>query len=234
MKVPIDGKVIGFFDRENNSLVCKRLGNSMLSEDNINALEKACKKKPNIIRGEEKGGVSDRFVSSGSRKNPKGKGVGTYAFKSGVSHEEMREINDGMHRFCTRLEDFAKDSLPSGDLEFIKAVNKKYKMPTASGNTEGFGTQCSIGLNYHARLHTDRDWFWTVLGVYCPDVDDSKILYYFCYPEYGVLVPLRNGDVICFNPLIFHCCSDALNKRCAIFSLYTTEKTFHAKISSGE
>ena len=30
---------------------------------------------------------------------------------------------------------------------------------------------------------------------------------YFCFPEYGVCVPLRCGDVFVFNPQVEHCLS---------------------------
>ena len=55
---------------------------------------------------------------------------------------------------------------------------------------------------------------------------DDLILVYFCFPEYGVKVGLRQGDVLLFNPRVMHCVSSAVDESTEyyIISLYLKTK----------
>jgi hypothetical protein len=74
-------------------------------------------------------------------------------------------------------------------------------------------------------MHTDSDFFLTVLCMYALDNDESRPIaervavnrkpdadpiVHFIFPEYNVAVPLRPGDVFIFNPLVYHGCSATL------------------------
>jgi hypothetical protein len=72
-------------------------------------------------------------------------------------------------------------------------------------------------MNYLSPAHTDEDFFYSVFtmnvkGVLTKDAPsysfDSSIIHYMCFPEYGVAVALRAGDVLLFNPQNYHCLSE--------------------------
>jgi ectoine hydroxylase-related dioxygenase (phytanoyl-CoA dioxygenase family) len=81
-----------------------------------------------------------------------------------------------------------------------------------------------------APAHTDEDAFLSALMVsYVSEKNldnkntnyeyDMKVANYFCFPESGIAVALRPGDVLFFNPLHYHCASQRLET-------YATEKIF--------
>lgn len=37
---------------------------------------------------------------------------------------------------------------------------------------------------------------------------DASIVHYMCFPEYGVALAIRPGDVLLFNPQHYHCLSE--------------------------
>jgi hypothetical protein len=67
----------------------------------------------------------------------------------------------------------------------------------------------SSGLNVFLPVDKDMDFFdstTTVIKRGLPNMDDA-ILNYFCFPEQGVCVALRNYDILLFNPQKIHCVS---------------------------
>jgi hypothetical protein len=72
-------------------------------------------------------------------------------------------------------------------------------------------------MNYLSPAHTDEDFFYSVFtanvkGVLTKDAPsyswDAPIIHFMCFPEYGVAVALRPGDVLLFNPQNYHCLSE--------------------------
>ena len=57
------------------------------------------------------------------------------------------------------------------------------------------------------------------------EADHDKVLYYFVFPEYKVKIPLCSGDVLVFNPRVFHACTNPRIKGAMIFSAYVSAKT---------
>eukprot|EP00536_Pseudo-nitzschia_multiseries_P005659 jgi/Psemu1/13073/gm1.13073_g len=83
-------------------------------------------------------------------------------------------------------------------------------------------TAFSIGKDYHSKCHIDQDMFYTRLTVIAlTHVSDDKVTYYFVFPTYGIKVPLRSGDTLLFNPLVFHSCSNPRYKGCYIIHAWT-------------
>ena len=115
-------------------------------------------------------------------------------------------------------------------------LQKSLKLPSSTGGAEGgakgdgVATQFSIGVNYWSGAHIDDDNFFTILS--CLSNDDKvhdEIMYYFCYPEYNLAIPMRSGDVLIFNPLKKHCCSNCKFDDSYIFSAYVSTKTVMTK-----
>ena len=87
-------------------------------------------------------------------------------------------------------------------------------------------TALAVGENYWSRSHTDQDFYFTSLSVlsrhHC---DNNKILYYFIFPMYKIMVPMVSGDVLLFNLSITHSCSNPSIPDSYIFSSYVSKKT---------
>ena len=142
----------------------------------------------------------------------------------------IKDVRDRIGSFVDDLEHSVKPLFKqlSGEiLEQLHKVRSVIKLPLVGNQKEiGIATQFSIGLNYWSPVHTDDDFFYTILSCLCSsDADDNEILYYFYFPDYGIKIPLRSGDIIVFNPLIRHCCSNPRQRDAYIFSAYVSEKT---------
>ena len=88
-------------------------------------------------------------------------------------------------------------------------------------------TAFSIGLNYHARCHTDVNVFYTLATVIAPkDVCADKVIYYFIFPTLGIRILLRSGDLFMFNPILPHSCLNPQYPGCHIMSAYVFRKPF--------
>ena len=95
--------------------------------------------------------------------------------------------------------------------------------------TSHLATALSVGRDYHSKCHIDNDYYYTVLTVASPHKDqDDTIIYYFCFPEYSVKIPLKSGGVLMFNPQILHSCSNPRLPGCFIMSAYVSAKTIHS------
>ena len=81
-----------------------------------------------------------------------------------------------------------------------------------------------------AQLHVDNDFYFTRLTVLAPEDKphmqySKEVLYFFVFPTYEICVPLRSGDVLLFNPLVLHSCSNPRYKDSYIMSAYVSAKT---------
>ncbi len=75
----------------------------------------------------------------------------------------------------------------------------------------------ATSCNYISPSHTDKDAFLSCLMVtHVPLGTEMKkqktmlnmdVAVYFCFPEQGIAVALRPGDILFFNPLHHHCLS---------------------------
>jgi hypothetical protein len=74
----------------------------------------------------------------------------------------------------------------------------------------------SVALNTCLSLHTDEDFFYSVLTTASTkalkeNIDqykmDADVSNYFVFAEQGIAVALRPGDVLVFNPRYHHCSS---------------------------
>lgn len=72
-----------------------------------------------------------------------------------------------------------------------------------------FVAAMASSVNYSAPAHLDDDALFSIhqLNVDgCLDSDD--VAQFFCFPTYGFAIGLRPGDIILFNPHVYHCLSE--------------------------
>ena len=185
--------------------------------------------KPSVIRGDLQNGVSHRYVCAGYRKNPLDRDIGEYKFKPGVSETVQWEIKQGINNLVEEIEKKGIEEMKAANMricvgyaDFFR-VQEKYNFPSLYEG--GISTQVALSIGYCSRVHTDKDFFLTTLSVYDGQAPPEEILYHFCFPSYGIAIPMRSGDIIVFNPLVAHCATNPSRKTAMIYSCYVSNKT---------
>ena len=180
--------------------------------------------KPNCRRGAARQGSSKRLVFFGWRKNPQDTEIGEYAFKQGTSEKDARDANCFIGEMAERLERVAHKFVSPADLAHMDSLKKTCGIPGISGDC--ICTQFSIGLDYWSPMHDDDDFFWCVLSTLTLDeAKPDEIIHWFVFPDYDIAVPLCSGDIIIFNPLVLHGCTNPRMHGSLIFSAYVSAKT---------
>lgn len=234
VKVPLSRDAVneGAFvvDENGDTFVCLRVPARRAQEVSRfhgrwrKTLGDALESKPDNQRGATRGGSSKKLVAFGWRKNPKGKEIGEYAFKTNTSEELAAEVTDGIKKIVECLEKTAHKFVNPADLERLINLKEKYNIPGISDKS--VCTQFSVGLDYWAKMHEDDDYFWSVTStIAMGDESMEKPIHWFVFPEYNVAVPLCSGDILVFNPLLLHGCTNPTFQGSLIFSTYVSSKT---------
>jgi hypothetical protein len=134
----------------------------------------------------------------------------------------LRSVLYSLKSYITFLD--VKDKYIITDMYAHKDLDKET-------STRGFATQFCVGVDYGSSIHIDNDFHYTSLSCLSYNMDDNSILFYFVFPSYIVAVPMRSGDVVCFNPLIYHCCTDPTAHGVNIFSCYVSAKICNTQIA---
>jgi hypothetical protein len=111
----------------------------------------------------------------------------------------MNECNSGLRDLLYDMEYLTSRelwSLLSSDQ--FKHVQDKYQLPTDFDSTEAYATATAfaVGCDYWAAIYVDDDYYYTTLSCVAEKVNDRSILFYFCFPTYGMAVPMYSGSVI--------------------------------------
>ena len=187
---------------------------------------------PTVKRGKKNSGKSSKYNLRGKRRNPLGTDLGDYAFKPGTSDEDKQTVDEGVNELVRRMEKGARrilQVLPETD-HFFDVVKKTLDLESVGGEESSIATQFASGLNYWSQYHVDDDEFFCTLSCMSKEKEDNeKIIYYFVFPEYQFKIPMKPGDIIVFNPLHLHSCSNCRVKDSHIFSAYVSKKTVMTK-----
>ena len=145
-----------------------------------------------------------------------------------------REIPEGaplsgltIGKFVKHCEASMREWTPTEVLAgFAKAAELVgHKGTTVEENTEGkkavsadhFGS-VAFGERTHLSCHRDDDSFCCLVTLQCPVRDsclhqmDDEIVAHFCFPECGVAVAMRPGDMTLFDPRVMHCTSSVVDE----------------------
>lgn len=195
-------------------------------------MPKAMKRKPDVARGKQSGAVCKRYTCYGHRKDPKGRGLGEYAFKALGKHDNhhsdakisdaFKELSGALGQITNRFGRYFFEA------QLMDELRRSIGLPSFSNGDKA--TQFSVGVEYWSVAHRDDDYYHTTLScLSSKETDHEKILYYFVFPSYKLAVPMKSGDILFFNPAELHCCSNPSTDQAVIFSSYVSAKTFNTQ-----
>jgi hypothetical protein len=187
---------------------------------------------PDMKRGESKKGICQHYMCFGWRKDMNTKYVGKYCLKPNTDVETRETIHSTINNLVKHLETVSSVFFNNmSACEDYKHLQKNWQIPTLT--EQGYFTQCSIGYNYQSNMHVDKDYMYTVLTCYCRDITDlSEVIYYFCFPECQIRIPLYNGSVLVFDPSGLHCATNPMHPNSYIMSCYVSSKTVDTHVST--
>lgn len=166
--------------------------------------------------------------------------AGKYPYRGGrgLLERDLRELSplNGkcIGKLVCRLEQLMKEYIPTSviaGLEKAKHVLGYEGMSVGKdGKRASTYSSIAFGKKVFLSCHLDDDSYYSLVTVECR-VEDAPygmkdpILVYFCFPEYGVKVGLRQGDVLLFNPRVMHCVSSAVDENTDYFCISMYMKT---------
>ena len=210
------------------------------------------KLKPNQDRGKKTKGLSKSYKIFGHRKDQTTKLLGEYICNklSNISDEICKTTSEIYCNLSYKMEKGARrigNSLfETGVYEEVqihakvprvaKDTSKKGEAKAKKSNgLDKFGeikkkdtiaTALAVAENYWSFSHVDQDFYFTALSVMSRRTEDNgKVLQYFIFPKFKLMIPMRTGDILLFNPTITHSCSNPSLPDTFIFSSYCSNTT---------
>ena len=148
---------------------------------------------------------TEKIITLGIKVLQGAKGL-SFAGFDGVDQQGQNTLNswsDGMDHHC-------KGNIYTSWLTAIDKVLVQYGYDKRN---KGILTAACGGVqtskNFWAAAHCDND-FWASTNQVNVEQDytmNDHVVQYFCFPTYGFCVAMKPGDVIIFNPNIYHCLS---------------------------
>ena len=105
-------------------------------------------------------------------------------------------------------------------------INKDKPQKRSHIQDTGFVTALAVGEHYWSIAHTDRDFYFSVLSALSASTHDiGTVLHYFIFPEYKIMIPIKSGDILLFNPTGLHSCSNPSLRNSILLSSYVSRQT---------
>jgi len=151
---------------------------------------------------------------------PRRNGKGLHPNRKHLDDDNMLIHRKNMSLFWAKFENIAKEYIDSKSLFGIGKVKEMvgYSGFSMNHNIEqsesSIWTSVALAKNVLMNAHTDEDFFMGGITALSEDgyTDDDKILQFFCFPNLGIAIPLRHGDVLLFNPKESHCVSSRVSQ----------------------
>ena len=160
------------------------------------------------------------FTKQGGKKDPCG------VFERSVKSEAEPAWNI-VEAFVKDKEQKIKKYLPSRVIRAIEVAKPIVGIDTHTLVKNGIFNAVAFGRNSFLTCHCDMDSFYSVIYILTqavPQYNDG-IVCYFCFPEYGLAVGLRPGDILIFNPRAYHCASCPVDPDMEYYSMSMFLKT---------
>jgi hypothetical protein len=158
------------------------------------------------------------YVYYGHRNAPLGMALGHYSLLPNTPDHIKKQVHNEIGNIVVDLADTSRSVfLLNTIIKQLLDVNDKYQIMEVfdhknvdqENTMRGFVTQFCVGVNYWYIIHINKYFYYTsTLSCLSMDSNDKYILFYFLFLSYRVAFPMRSGDVVCFKPLIYHCCTD--------------------------
>ena len=119
----------------------------------------------------------------------------------------------------------------NGSLNFVKNNVIPYTLLESNGKQSKIWSSLCCSMNYYSYAHVDEDFFLLCVSLVLDNthnkIAENPIVQYFCFPTIGKKVEMRSGDILIFNPTVYHCCSKKhsyIENNVHIFSMYLKSK----------
>jgi hypothetical protein len=137
---------------------------------------------------------------------------------SGISDSWPKRLHESDRRKICKLmsqcEEVAKGYLSSNEMRGLRIAQLLGGWPEIEGGaSQPIWGSLACGRNYYLNSHLDDDFFYSLCTIASPcglrqDIDrysmDAEVCNYFTFPEQGIAVALRPGDMFLFNPRYYH------------------------------
>ena len=202
----------------------------------MQSLKFLSKNRPQLKRGTERMNYfydeNHSYVIFGTSPNRYGRGSIENSLKNDPNDFYKNRIMKLMRNIERKIEMYLDIRLLQS-LSYVKNELLKYDT-TKTSNKKHNKIWCAIShaVNYNSATHVDEDFFLSACSINEDDNEDeykkqSKVCTYFCFPTLKKAVSMRDGDILLFNPLTYHCCSkkkDGVKNDLHIYSLYLKSK----------
>ena len=207
--------------------------------------------KPNQTRGSATSGINKSYKLVGHRKDPLSTENSTYTYMKG-SDPELNNILQKIYSELSYKMERAGKTLGNAlnETGIYKLVQQQSRVPAVgrepiiqdkpSKNKSpiqdtGFATALAVGEHYWSKAHIDRDFYLSVLSTLSASTHDiGKVLHYFIFPEYKIMIPIKSGEILLFNPNVTHSCSNPSLPNSIILSSYVSRQTVLVAETSNE
>ena len=154
------------------------------------------------------------FITAGVKANRAGHGYVNSSFCTKNPRDWNRIV-----KLTKRMEHVLKKFTPPSVVRAMEMVKEERKFPTMCSNVGEHSAKCketsffasvASAKNYCSPAHIDDDFFLCMLTIHTDRKEVMKnmnVAQYFCFPEVGVAIALRPGDMLIFNPRHPHCVS---------------------------
>jgi hypothetical protein len=172
------------------------------------AIESIILQNKKTVRGNKRKGLSLEYATIGAHVKRGGYGI-SVKFGAGKNLDVYKHFET----MVNRIETIATSYLPPMIMKFAKKAKEAVGCDKSLNvKTKSVWSSAAMTWNYVSAAHTDNDCFVCAITVLVDAKSheygkNDDIAVYFCLPECGKAIGLRPGDVLCFNPLYYHCVS---------------------------
>jgi hypothetical protein len=150
-----------------------------------------------------------KYITVGLKPNRNSTGI-TDSWPKTLSSDHRRRIC----RLMIQCEEVGKGYVSSNEMRGLRIAQLLGGWPEIEGvGSHPIWGSLACGKNYYLNSHLDDDFFYSLSTITSSrglrqDIDrysmDVEVCNYFSFPEQGIAIALRPGDMILFNPRYYH------------------------------
>jgi len=179
-----------------------------------------------------------KYFWLGSAPNRAAVGINTSRWPKKLKSKSKKNLLALFDQMNIKASQYIDSSVLSGLRNAVKMMQTDYTFKGT--HQDNIWPGIAMGKNTYASAHVDKDFFYSLAIVHSTDKEsrtedgssyklDCPPAAYFMFPERGVGITLRPGDMLLFNPSELHCISslseEFKNKELYCLSLYLKTST---------